>query len=66
MKKVLLMTIFAMISFSAFAEQDADIEKQVTEQKQDKMTIREAKALCKAEGKKGKELVQCIKDKKKK
>lgn len=66
MKKVLLMTIFAMISFSAFAEDDSDVEKQVTDQKQDKMTIRDAKALCKAEGKKGKDLVLCIKEKKKK
>ena len=49
-----------------FAEESIDEEKNIAASQQNKMTIREAKAECKAEGKKGRELVACIKEKIKK
>jgi len=65
--KIFILSLLLVISTVSFSEEeDSEIEKQVTSSSHDKMTVREAKALCKKEDKKGKELVLCIKEKMKK
>lgn len=65
-KKLTFIFLLSFIPFFVLAEDDAEVEKQIETSVQDKMTIREAKSICKSAGKKGKELIVCIKEKIKK
>lgn len=60
-----LLRIFMIVccTIPAFAKDEPEIDEQIATTPADKMTIREAKGICKKNGKKGKDLVLCIKEK---
>jgi hypothetical protein len=53
-----------LISNFAFASETATSSTEAPKESSNKMTTRDAKKSCKDEGKKGQDLIQCMKDKK--